>query len=227
MEHCLWCHEYVLWSIDSDWRTWLGKWCHNLSIVWSIIEGCITCESTHEDAPSDTSYDTPWTWDRPLMIPSSNKNLKHVGYDKWNMCNTYVMMLGGYVSRLSTSSEDGLSGRRSGDMLHSVSIKVEEVFLPWASHSASSIAEALSMPISNLSNCRYTSKSCIICKKPNQVNKADHTKDASESVAVTWEGCFKLMVSTSESDLRLDLADKVWVSRFTLSHIGEELRPKV
>src|ERR1700735_3953947 len=96
-----------------------------------------------------------------LMIPSSNKKVKHVRYG-----NAKVITLECYVSKLFTSPEGGPSGRGRADMSLSASIELEE-FIPSDSHSASSMAMALLMPMSNLSNCRCTSTSCIICKKPN------------------------------------------------------------
>ena len=80
-----------------------------------------------------------------LMIPSSNKNVKHVRYGMWNMCNAKVITLECYVSKLFTSPEGGPSGRGRADMSLSASIKLEE-FIPSDSHSASSMAMACSCP---------------------------------------------------------------------------------
>ena len=153
-----------------------------------------------------------------LMIPSSNKTPKHVGFDMWNMCDVYVILSRGYVSRLSTSFEGGPSGRSRENMVHSASITLDKVFICSASPGTSSMAVALCMPMSNQSNCRCTFKSCITCKKPNQVHQLRHTKDVSESVAGALQGCFKLMVSTSESDLYMSSPLKDLISDVELSN---------
>ena len=175
-------------------------------MFWSVTVSLITCDSTHEP------YTQHGLVTGQLMNPSSNRNLKHVGYDTWNMCHAYVTLSGGYVSSLSTSCESGPSGWSSADTVHSASVKLDMGSIPSASHNATSITAALPMPISNLSNCRCTSISCIRCKKQKKVNKSGHTRDASDSVAGASQGCFKLMVSTSESDLYLSSSSKDLVS---------------
>ena len=84
-------------------------------------------------------------------------------------------------------------------------------------------AVALPMPISNLSNCRCTSISCMKCKKQKKVNQSGHTKDASDAVAGASQEHFKLMVSTSESDPYISFSSKDLVSDVGLSKGSESM----
>ena len=139
------------------------------------------------------------------------------------MCHVHVTLSGGYVSSLFTSSEGGPSGQSSADAVHSASVELDMGSIPSAWHNASSIAVALLMPISNLSNGRCTSISCIKCKKQKKVNDSGHTRDASDSVAGASQGRFKLMVSTSESDLYISSSSKDLVSDVGLSKGSESM----
>ena len=140
-------------------------------MFWSVTVSLITCDSTHVPSAQHGLVTGQW------MNPLSNRNLKHVGYDTWNMCHAHVTLSGGYVSSLSTFSEGGPSGWSSANTVHSASVKLDMGSIPSASHNASSIAVALPMPIYNLSNCRCTSISCTSCKKQKEVNDSGHTRD--------------------------------------------------
>src|ERR1700761_3509272 len=139
------------------------------------------------------------------------------------MCHAHVTLSGGDISSLSTSSEGGPSGWSSAGTVHSASVELDMGSIPSALHNASSIAAALLMPISNLSNCRCTSISCRKCKKQKKVNQSEHTKDASDSVAGALQGHFKLMVSTSESDPYISSSSKDLVSDVGLSKGSESM----
>ena len=89
-------------------------------MFWSVTVSLIPCNSTHEP------YAQHELVTNLLMNSSSNRNLKHVGYDSWNMCYAHVTLSGGYVSSLSTSSEGGPSGWSCADTVHSASGELDK-----------------------------------------------------------------------------------------------------
>ena len=75
--------------------------------------------------------------------------------------------------------------------------------------------------------CPCPSPTCLIVhvfpkpvsyvKHHNRVKMEGHTKDSSEAVAETWQECFKLIVSTSESDPYMSSSSNDLVSDYGLS----------